>query len=140
MFHLVSLSKIPSNAFNDVPPTVSGPKNVARPVYLTKNARHKYAEFIMQVGKKHQTQLLRHSESSWENEESAPPGAACWRQNNHLMDQFILRKNRTMVNKKYKSKQGTKYSRKVLIIKTWIFSVPEYLGKGFFFHFRLKFY
>ena len=51
MFHLVSLSKIPSNAFNDVPPTVSGPKNVARPVYLTKNARHKYAEFIMQVGK-----------------------------------------------------------------------------------------
>ena len=45
MFHLVSLSKIPSNAFNDVPPTVSGPKNVARPVYLTKNARHKYAAF-----------------------------------------------------------------------------------------------
>ena len=44
--HPVYVSENPGHTFNDVPPKVSGPKNVAGPVYLTKNARHKYAEFI----------------------------------------------------------------------------------------------
>ena len=44
--HPVYVSENPGHTFNDVPPKVSRPKNVAGPVYLTKNARHKYAEFI----------------------------------------------------------------------------------------------
>ena len=46
LFHPVYLSDNPSHPFYVVPPKVSGAKNVAGPVYLTKNARHKYAEFI----------------------------------------------------------------------------------------------
>ena len=44
--HPVYVSENPGHTFNDVLPKVSRPKNVAGPVYLTKTARHKYAEFI----------------------------------------------------------------------------------------------
>ena len=39
------LSDNPSHPFYVVPPKVSGAKNVAGPVHLTKNARRKYAAF-----------------------------------------------------------------------------------------------
>ena len=64
LFHPVYLSDNPSHHFYVVPPKVSGAKNVAGPVHLTKTARRKYAVFPT-----FRKQL--------QNEESAPPGAAC---------------------------------------------------------------
>ena len=45
LFHPVYLSDNPSHPFYVVPPKVSGEKNVAGPVQLTKNDRRKYAAF-----------------------------------------------------------------------------------------------
>ena len=42
LFRPVYLSDNPSHAFAVVPPKVSGAKNVAGPVSLTENARHKW--------------------------------------------------------------------------------------------------